>query len=73
MDLEGKSWDTTTVRIFGFLIQSTHARLCVCLCVCVCVCVYMITQKIMKLEHIVIYENSSDEFDIGHCPVKVKA
>ena len=21
---------------------------------------------------IVVYENSSDEFDIGHCPIKVK-
>ena len=26
----------------------------------------------LKLEHIVVYENSSDEFDIGHCPIKVK-
>ena len=26
----------------------------------------------MKLEHIVVYEISSDEFDIGHCPIKVK-
>ena len=25
-----------------------------------------------KLDHIVVYENSSDEFDIGHCPIKVK-
>ena len=26
----------------------------------------------LKLEHIVVFENSSDEFDIGHCPIKVK-
>ena len=26
----------------------------------------------LKLEHIVVYENSSDQFDIGHCPIKVK-
>ena len=26
----------------------------------------------MKLEYIVVYENSSDEFDIEHCRVKVK-
>ena len=26
----------------------------------------------LKLEHIVVYENSSEEFDIGHCPIKVK-
>ena len=23
----------------------------------------------MKREHLVAYENSSDEFDIGHCPL----
>ena len=39
--------------------------------------VYTITQKIigsidLKLEHTVVYENSSDEFDIGHCLIKVK-
>ena len=58
---------------------------CVCVCVCLSVCVYvsvclsvyMITQKIMvsihlKLEHIVVYENSLKEFGIGHCPIKVK-
>ena len=22
----------------------------------------------LKLEHVVVFENSSDEFDIGHCP-----
>ena len=26
----------------------------------------------MKLEYIVVYENSSDEFDIEHCQIKVK-
>ena len=26
----------------------------------------------LKLEHIVLYENSSDEFDIGHLPNKIK-
>ena len=26
----------------------------------------------LKLEHTVVYENSSDMFDIGHCPIKVK-
>ena len=26
----------------------------------------------LKLEHVVVYENSSDEFDIGHCPIKAK-
>ena len=52
---------------------------CLSLCVsmCVCVSVYTITQKNngsvhLKLEHIVVYENSSEEFVIGHCPIKVK-
>ena len=26
----------------------------------------------MKFEHIVVYENSSDEFDNEQCPIKVK-
>ena len=51
--------------------------LSVCVCMCVCVSVYMITKKNndsihLKLEHIVVYENSSDGFDIGRCPIKVK-
>ena len=39
-----------------------------------CLSVYTITQKIihLKLKHIVVYENSSDKFDIGHCLIKVK-
>ena len=43
----------------------------------VCVSMYKITQKNndsihLKLEHVAVFENSSDEFDIGHCPIKVK-
>ena len=49
---------------------------CVCLSVCVCVCVHDNSKNNgsidLKPEHIVVYENSSDEFDIGHCPIKVK-
>ena len=50
-----------------YLLQSSivgevfalHAEICsVCVYVCVCVCVYL------KLEHIVVYENSSEEIDI---------
>ena len=26
----------------------------------------------LKLEHTVVYENSWDKFDIGHCTIKVK-
>ena len=46
------------------------------MCVCVSVSVYTITKNNgsihLKLEHIVVYENSSEEFDIGHCLTKVK-
>ena len=28
--------------------------------------------RILKFKYIVGYEKSSDEFDIGHCPIKVK-
>ena len=44
------------------------------LCFCLCVCVHSNSKNNgsihLKLEHIVVYENSSDEFDIGHCPIK---
>ena len=43
-------------------------------CLSVCLSMYTITNGSidLKLEHTVVYENSSDEFDIGHCPIKVK-
>ena len=48
----------------------------VCLSVCVTVCVHGNSKNNgsihLKLKHIVVYENSSEEFDIGHCPIKVK-
>ena len=44
--------------------------LSVCLGVCVCVCVHDNSKNNgsidLKLKHTVVYENSSDEFDIGH-------
>ena len=47
-----------------------------CVCVCVCVCVHDNLKNNrsihLKLEHIVIYENSLDEFDIALCLIKVK-
>ena len=47
------------------------------LCVSVCVYVYGITKKNvstnLKHEHCPVYGNSLNEFDIGHCPFKVKA
>ena len=62
--------------------MSTHVRLCVCVsvCVCVCVCLSVCVHDNsknnglidVKLEHIVVYENSSDKIDIGQCTIKVK-
>ena len=51
---------------------------CVCVCVCVCVSVFLHANpknnrfSNMKSEYIVVYENISDKFDIGHCRTKVK-
>ena len=62
-------------------IEYSCPCVCVCVCVCVCesarVCVCFDNSKNngsihLKLEHIVVYEYSSNEFDIGHCPIKVK-
>ena len=53
---------------------SVRPSVCVSVCLswCVCVCVHDNSKNNgsihLKLEHIVVYENSSDEFDIGHCP-----
>ena len=50
--------------------------LCVFPCLCVCLCFCTITQKEIdlgqKLEYIVVYEISSDEFDIEFRQIKVK-
>ena len=47
-----------------------------CLCVCLSVCKHDNSKNkgpsILKFEYIVGYEKSSEEFDIGHCPIKVK-
>ena len=55
---------------------SVCLSVCVCVCVCLSVCVHDNSKSNgsihLKLEHIVVYENSSDEFDIGHCLIKVK-
>ena len=56
------------VAVYQLQLYSTHFRLCVC--------VHDNSKNNgsidLKLEHIDVYENSSDEFDIGHCPIKVK-
>ena len=51
----------------------------VCLCVgsvCVSVCVHDNSKNNglihLKIKHTVVYENSSNKFNIRHCPIKVK-
>ena len=69
------------IGAFGVYRVIGHVCLSVCLSVCLAVClsVYTITKQIingsihLKLEPIVVYENSSDEFDNVHCPIKVSA
>ena len=57
-------------------IEYSRLSVCVCVCVCLCVCVHDNSKNNgsidLKLEHIVVYENNSDEFDIGLCLIKVK-
>ena len=49
----------------------------VCGSVCLCVCVNDSSKNNgsvqLKLDHIVVYENNSDEFDIGHCPIRSRS
>ena len=50
--------------------------ICLCVFVRVSVCLHNNSKNNLsvhlKLEYIVVYENSSDEFDIGLWPIKVK-
>ena len=51
-----------------------------CASVFVCISVYVFLHdnskrnrsRNMKLDYIIVYENSSDEFDIEHCRIKIK-
>ena len=71
------------VIIVAFLENATIGysleSVCVCVCVCVvCVCVFLHDNskrnrsRNTKSEYIVVYENSSDEFDIELHRIKVK-
>ena len=56
----------------GYSLES----LCVCVCLCVCVFLHDNSKRNRsrntKLEYIIVYENSSDEFDIELRRIKVK-
>ena len=59
------------------LSTATIEYSCPYVCLFVCLSVYTINSKNngsihLKFDYIVVYENSLDEFDIGHCLIKVK-
>ena len=64
--------------VFGKRNYRVLVRVSVCVCVCVCVCVFLHDNskrnqsRNTKSEYIVVYENSSDEFDIELHRIKVK-
>ena len=64
--------------VFGKRNYRVLVRVCVCVCVCVSVCVFLHDNskrnrsRNTKSEYIVVYENSSDEFDIELHRIKVK-
>ena len=70
----------TYIIIVAFLENATigYSLESLCVCVCLCVCVFLHDNskrnrsRNTKLEYIVEYENSSDEFDIELRPIKVK-
>ena len=56
--------------------MAVYVSVCVCVCVCVSDCVLDNSKNNgsihLKLDHIVVYKNSLEEFHIGHCSIKVK-
>ena len=68
----------TGLIIVAFLENATIGYSLESLCLCVCVCVFLHDNSKRnrsgntKSEYIVVYENSSDEFDIELHPIKVK-
>ena len=56
--------------------MSVCVSVSVCVCVCVSVCVHDNSKNNgsihMKHVHIIVYENRSEDFEIGHCLIKVK-
>ena len=60
-------------------IEYSSESLCASMCVCFCVCVFLHENAIrnwsrnMKFKYIVVYENNSDKFDIGHCRTRSRS
>ena len=73
-----KQFKQNNVLLWDYYISglSTATIVYSCLSVCLSICVHDNSKNNgsvnLKLEHIVVYENSSEEFNIGHCLIKVK-
>ena len=69
-------WGVNIIIIFAFLENATIGYSLDSLCVCVCVCLHDNSKRNRsrntKLEYIVVYENSSDDFAIELRRIKVK-
>ena len=69
---------STSLSLCVCVCVSVCVCVCVCVraCVCVCVCVHDNSKRNqsrnIKLEYIVVYGKSSDEFDTEHRRIKVK-
>ena len=65
-----------TRNLFEKMMMGPAQRMCVCPCLCVCLFLHDNSKRNRsintKLEYIVVYENSSDEFDIELHRIKVK-
>ena len=67
-----------SIATIEYSCPSACLRVCVSACLSICVCVYVHDNSKnngsvhLKFKHVVVFENSLDEFDIGHCPIKVK-
>ena len=75
---EVKNWDISCQIYYSCVFGKRNYRVLVRVCVCVCLCVFLQDNskrnrsRNTKLEYIVEYENSSDEFDIELRRIKVK-
>ena len=80
--LQNPCWYISAIHRCFIIVEVDKPQLLMSVCVSACVsfrlsvCVNDKSKNNgsihLKLEHVVVFENSSDEFDIGHCPVKVK-
>ena len=75
------SSESLCASVFVCLCLCVCPCLCVCVCVRACVCLCFVCEflhenskrnRSRNIKYIVVYENSSDEFDIEHRRIKIK-